>query len=192
MGCCGGELTSVGSGCGEERGRDILRFGVVRPLAGLSLPWPLAGRWRSLALPSLSPPVTDEEPEGVVSVEMVLPSVLGLPLAVDGRPVGSGDCDPYPKTLLSVSNCDVLARGDMNVLIFAISLNLVCCKRFGLWCENLLLTIAPACDMSARMTSFFSCSARSRFDHVLFLYSKVGMRKTRSCTSSRFLFPWPL
>jgi hypothetical protein len=52
-------------------------------------------------------------------------NVLGLAEAVDGRPALSGECAEDGTLLLSSeSSANVLARGDMKVLVFAISLNL--------------------------------------------------------------------
>ena len=62
---------------------------------------------------------------------------------------------------------------------------------FG-WRVNLLATRAPVWLMRALMAAFFKARTRSKLDQVLFRHSMVGMRKTRSCRSSRLRPPLPL
>ncbi len=76
--------------------------------------------------------------------------------------------------------------------LVASSRSLDCCAVLGRWRENLLPMMAPVWLISALITRLLSASARSRLDHVLLVYSMVGRRKTKLCTSSKLRSPLPL
>jgi len=89
----------------------------------------------------------------------------GLPKAVPGRL----DCAPPLGTIRSRLPCGFSGR----------------------WCVSLFWIIAPVWDMRASMMSFFNLMARSRLDQVRLRYSSIGILKTNSWISSKFLSPRP-